>query len=99
MAEVKAVYLQEIRSIARAKSLQGWEVPVRVILEPEPFTEETGLLTITFKQCRPKLEQKYRPMLEKLYQEVNAAQMERYVCITHRHLLQCNPTLTDTLLW
>ena len=78
MAEVKAVYLQEIRTIARAKGLQGWEVPVGVVLEPEPFTREAGLLTLTFKQCRPKLEQKYRPVLEKLYQEVNSAQIERY---------------------
>lgn len=78
MTEVQGMYLQEIRTIARTKGLQGWEVPVGVILEPEPFTREAGLLTLTFKQCRPKLEQKYRTVLEKLYQEVNAAQMERY---------------------
>lgn len=49
--------------------MQGWEIPVGVLLEPIPFTAANRLLTPTLKKCRPQLEQKYKPELEKLYKD------------------------------
>ena len=38
-----------------------------VLIEPQHFTAENGLLTVTLKPCRPRLEVKYRHDLEELY--------------------------------
>ena len=76
--EVRKLLLWEIGSIAKSSGLQGWEVPVGVVVEPEPFSIENGLLTSTLKQCRPKLEAKYRVMLEGVYHEMTAQQRDRY---------------------
>jgi len=75
---VRKLILWEIRSIAKSSGLQGWEVPAGVVVEPEPFSIENGLLTSTLKQCRPKLEAKYRVILEAVYQEMTAQQRDRY---------------------
>jgi fatty acid CoA ligase FadD9 len=63
--------LQEIRTIAASHHLPGWEIPIDVLVVPESFTPENGLLTVTFKLCRPKLELKYKEKLEELYEAAN----------------------------
>lgn len=57
----------QIRRISRACHLPGWEVPTAVLIDPQQFTVENGLLTITSKPCRPMLEAKYCFDLEELY--------------------------------
>ena len=57
----------QIRGVSRSHHLPGWEVPVAVLIEPQHFTAENGLLTVTLKPCRPRLEVKYRHDLEELY--------------------------------
>ncbi len=87
LPEVKSLYLQELRSVAEARGLQGWEVPVDILLEPHPFTTENGLLTSTFKQCRPGLERRYRTELEEVYRLVNDRQMERCAVVCAQTML------------
>lgn len=69
--------MEELQAIAKERSLPGWEVPIGILLEPEPFTVENGLLTSTFKKSRPKLEQKYKHLLEDLYATVSSSNTER----------------------
>ena len=65
--------MEELRRIGSENSLPGWEIPVDIILDPDPFTVENGLLTSTLKKSRPKLEQKYKLLLEELYEKINSA--------------------------
>jgi long-subunit acyl-CoA synthetase (AMP-forming) len=74
---VKEQILKEIQLVAKESSLPGWEVPISVVLEPHAFTVDNGLLTSTLKKSRPKLEQKYKPVLEALYEEINASTAHR----------------------
>lgn len=69
LAEIKSLYLNEIRTCARVHQLKGWEVPIDILLEPEMFTEKNGLLTAAQKLSRPQLEKKYRQSLEDLYKQ------------------------------
>jgi len=59
--------MKELHATARKHSLPGWEVPAGIFLEKEPFSPENGLLTPTMKASRPKLERKYKSILEELY--------------------------------
>ncbi len=70
MDEINDIFLKELQTIARKNSLPGWEVPVGIILEFEPFTSENNLLTSTMKANRPMLEKKYKNALEGLYAKV-----------------------------
>lgn len=76
-SEVKRVLMKELQMISEENSLPGWEIPVGVLLEPQPFSVENGLLTSTFKKNRPKLEQRYRALLEEMYDEFNDSNMHR----------------------
>ena len=70
---MKKALVEELRRIGSENSLPGWEIPVDIILDPDPFTVENGLLTSTLKKSRPKLEQKYKLLLEELYEKINSA--------------------------
>lgn len=79
LSEVKDTYMRELQGIAMKHSLPGWEVPVDIFLEPQPFSVENGLLTSTMKTNRPKLEEKYRTTMEDMYQQLNDSTKHRYV--------------------
>ena len=82
--------LKEMQAVAREHSLPGWEVPTAILLEPSPFTKETGLLTSTLKKNRPKLEQKYKDILEDIYRKSSNSGAERFVlppCVHWSHLI------------
>ena len=74
LAEIKSLYLHEIRNCAKVHQLKGWEVPVDILLESEMFTEKNGLLTSSLKLSRPNLEKKYRLRLEDLYRQLQDAE-------------------------
>lgn len=57
----------QIRKTAQTHKLEGWEVPIAIYVEVEPFSPENGLLTLSHKLSRIPLEKKYKPVLEKLY--------------------------------
>ncbi len=70
--------MEELRTIAKEGSLPSWEIPIGVHLEPEPFTVESGLLTATLKKSRPKLEWKYKSLLEDMYDTLTRSTGDRY---------------------
>ena len=63
----------QIRKTAQTHKLQGWEVPIAIHVEVEPFSPENGLLTLTHKLSRIPLEKKYKAILEKLYANATAS--------------------------
>ena len=77
MPAVKERLLKEVQIVGRENSLPGWEIPIDILLEPHPFTVENGLLTSTLKKSRPRLEQKYKSLLEGMYEELNRSNEHR----------------------
>ena len=47
--------------------LQRFEIPVKVVLSPEPWTPETGLVTDAFKLKRKELKNHYIHHIERMY--------------------------------
>ena len=70
--------MRELQAIASKHSLPGWEVPLGIFLESRPFSPENGLLTSTMKASRPRLEKKYRSVLEELYFKLDHSNGQRY---------------------
>ena len=52
----------------KANKLKGFEMIRGIHIENDPFTIENGLLTPTHKTKRPVLQQKYKSILEQLYE-------------------------------
>ncbi|XP_039975370.1 long-chain-fatty-acid--CoA ligase 4 [Xiphias gladius] len=59
--------LKEIKVVAANIKLQGFEIPVKVHLSPEPWTPETGLVTDAFKLKRKELKNHYLHHIERMY--------------------------------
>lgn len=65
--ELKAAIAGSLRQLAEQAGLQSYEIPRDFIVETEPFTVESGLLSGARKLVRPTLEKHYRERLEALY--------------------------------
>ncbi|XP_029962602.1 long-chain-fatty-acid--CoA ligase 4 [Salarias fasciatus] len=59
--------LKEIKEVAANIKLQRFEIPVKVVLSPEPWTPETGLVTDAFKLRRKELKNHYLDHIERMY--------------------------------
>ena len=59
--------LAQIVEQCKAAKLAGFEVVRRLVIEPEAWTPESGLLTPTFKLKRNDVKKKYAAALEELY--------------------------------
>ncbi|XP_041111619.1 long-chain-fatty-acid--CoA ligase 4-like isoform X3 [Polyodon spathula] len=59
--------LKEIKEVATSIKLQGFEIPVKVRLSPEPWTPETGLVTDAFKLKRKELKNHYLSDIDRMY--------------------------------
>jgi long-chain acyl-CoA synthetase len=68
--DFKKAVLDDLKKVARSKSLKGFEVVKNVYLEPEAFSVENDLVTPTMKLKRPALNKKYEKEIEKMYQEM-----------------------------
>jgi fatty acid CoA ligase FadD9 len=71
---LKDLCRDEINRIAMREQLRAYEVPRDFFVEREPFTKENGLLTESEKPARSKLRARYGPVLEELYESIEAAQ-------------------------
>ncbi|MDT8915905.1 carboxylic acid reductase [Amycolatopsis sp. PS_44_ISF1] len=71
---LKPAISRALRDIGKAKGLQSYEIPRDFLVETTPFSLENGLLTDIRKLARPKLKQRYAPLLEELYQELAEAE-------------------------
>ena len=76
-AAIKALLRGELARTGREEGLRGWEVPRDFVLEMVPFTRENGLLTESAKPARPKLRARYGDRLERMYAEIERAQVEQ----------------------
>ena len=71
---IKAALREAIKAVARAESLNAYEVPRDFIVEHEPFSVENGLLAGIGKYQRPRLKERYGARLEQLYEDIAASQ-------------------------
>lgn len=67
--KAKEFVLSELHAIGKANKLNSIEQVKKVILSPEPFTVENGLLTPTLKAKRPQLRLKYKDGMAKVYKQ------------------------------
>ncbi|KAK7004886.1 long-chain-fatty-acid--CoA ligase 5, partial [Biomphalaria glabrata] len=67
--EAKDLVLKDILEQGRLAELKGFEQVKDIYLEWDPFTVENDLLTPTFKNRRPTLRKKYRPIIDELYKK------------------------------
>ncbi|MBL7479224.1 thioester reductase domain-containing protein [Legionella bononiensis] len=72
---VKQLLLQEIHSIAKSEQLRSYEIPLDIIIEMEPFSQENQLVTESNKLARNNLKKKYEQSLEKLYEQIEQKQL------------------------
>ena len=58
-AQVKELIRDEMARVAQEQSMRSFEVPRDFIVEPEPFSQENGLLSSVSKRMRPRLLERY----------------------------------------
>lgn len=66
-SDMEREVLAEIKEVATKIKLQRFEIPVKVVLSPEPWTPETGLVTDAFKLKRKELKNHYLDHIERMY--------------------------------
>ncbi|KAK3598870.1 hypothetical protein CHS0354_008618 [Potamilus streckersoni] len=64
---VKSMILADILQTGKTAKLKGFEQVKDIILHPELFSVENGLLTPTFKNKRPQLRTTFKSQIENLY--------------------------------
>lgn len=74
-AEVRAKVAEALAQTARQAGLQPYEIPRDFLVETEPFTEDNKLLTTSSKLARPALKERYGPVLEQMYADMAAGQI------------------------
>lgn len=58
---------QSLSKAAKAARLEKFEVPAKIVLLPEPWTPESGLVTAALKLKREQIKTKFKDDLDKLY--------------------------------
>jgi len=71
---LKSAIAESLQKVARSAGLQSYEIPRDFIVETTPFTLENGLLTGIRKFARPKLKERYGPVLEQRYADLAESQ-------------------------
>ncbi|KTD50907.1 thioester reductase domain-containing protein [Legionella quateirensis] len=80
---MKQILLQEIHSIAKSAKLRSYEIPLDLIVEMEPFSQENQLITESNKLARTNLKKKYKKSLEELYEHIEQKQLGELVRVEH----------------
>lgn len=70
---LKAALRGSLQLAAHAAELKSYEIPVDFIIEHEPFSAANGLLSGTGKVLRPRLADRYGPLLQQMYEQAEAA--------------------------
>lgn len=71
----KSAVLEDMHALGRREGLNALEQVRDVYLHPEPFGVENGLLTPTMKIKRSVCRQFFKPLLEQLYDKIDADRM------------------------
>jgi len=58
---------QSLSKAAKAARLEKFEIPAKIVLLPEPWTPESGLVTAALKLKREQIKTKFKDALDKLY--------------------------------
>ncbi|KAJ3071533.1 Long chain acyl-CoA synthetase 7 peroxisomal [Podochytrium sp. JEL0797] len=69
--KMRAVMLKEMNKTGKEFGLKGFEFVKAVWLDAEGFTGENGLITPTFKLKRNEAGEKFRPVIDAMYKELN----------------------------
>mmetsp|Transcript_21357 Transcript_21357/g.31193 ORF Transcript_21357/g.31193 Transcript_21357/m.31193 type:complete len:84 (+) Transcript_21357:193-444(+) len=69
---VRAMIMKEVKTLAKAGGLHGFETPKAIYLESEVFSVENGLTTPTFKMKRPQLRDHYQAQIDEMYAKMPA---------------------------
>ncbi|MGD1239796.1 carboxylic acid reductase [Mycobacterium seoulense] len=69
---LRAALRESLRQSGKLAELQSYEVPADFLIEPEPFSEDNGLLSGVGKLLRPRLKERYGERLEQLYADLAA---------------------------
>ena len=83
IASLKPLIGDSLKNVAKAASLQSYEIPRDFIIETTPFTLENGLLTGIRKPARAKLKEHYGQRLERLYTELADTQANELRALRH----------------
>jgi fatty acid CoA ligase FadD9 len=83
IASLKPLIGDSLKNVAKAASLQSYEIPRDFIVETTPFTLENGLLTGIRKLARAKLKEHYGQRLERLYTELAEGQTRELRALRH----------------
>jgi fatty acid CoA ligase FadD9 len=83
IASLKPLIGDSLKNVAKAASLQSYEIPRDFIIETTPFTLENGLLTGIRKPARAKLKEHYGQRLERLYTELAEGQANELRALRH----------------
>ncbi len=94
--QVRERLLQEMRSIAKRRELQPYEVPRAILLESERFSPENGKLTGTLKIARFLCERVYKDELKKLYDSLQL-QEEQHMHNKIKKLMNVDGNNSDPL--
>ncbi|MET8765110.1 carboxylic acid reductase [Lentzea sp. NPDC004782] len=79
--EASHALLSSFRSIGREYGLNSYEVPHAVLVEREPFSVENGLLSEMRKPLRPRMLNRYRDVLEALYDLLAAEEVSELTAL------------------
>lgn len=71
-AKVVAAITKDMNKRGKAAELKGFEFARAIHVEPLPFSVENGMLTPTFKLKRPQARDHYRPVIDAMYEKLNA---------------------------
>ena len=74
--DIRTLIQDELRAVGVAESLKSFEIPRDFIVEPEPFSQENGLLSSVRKRLRPALKRKYGAQLEAMYAAAETRQKD-----------------------
>ena len=69
------VILASLKKVAELSTLASYEIPRVLLLDPEPWTSESGCRTSTMKLCRPALKQRYKTRLQELQDRLEAVDL------------------------
>ncbi|WP_327064262.1 thioester reductase domain-containing protein [Kitasatospora sp. NBC_01302] len=67
---LRSMLRESLHQLATEASLNAYELPQAFLIEPEPFSQQNGLLSGVRKLLRPALTQRYGERLEALYTEL-----------------------------
>lgn len=77
--EVIDFYMKEIKSLGKTCGLQSFQIPQKIYLVDDEWTSENNLLTSTNKLIRRNIYEKYKDIIEELYNEDDSNDLENTI--------------------